>query len=162
MTAHDREAHLAGLEGGADGPYKDPALLSPDDLGRFDPADVEWGSHSLNHSNLGDCDPGSARRELAESRHAIEEVTGRPVRYFSYPNGSFSPEVMRLAEDSGYEAALATGQGGVLPESPLFALPRFDVAGVSTSRMRLEIGGVIGVLRGVRSRLGPRRNPIAH
>lgn len=158
MTALDREAYLAGLECGDTSQYPNPALLGPDDLGRFDPAGVEWGSHSVTHSNLGECDSESARRELAESRDAIEGLTGRPVRFFSYPNGSSSPEAMRLAEQCGYEAAFATGQRGVLTRSPLFALPRFDVAGVSTPRMRLEVGGVIDVLRGVRSRFRPRQS----
>lgn len=38
-----------------------PAMLRPEDLSRFDPALVSWGSHTVSHANLGACSDDLAR-----------------------------------------------------------------------------------------------------
>ncbi len=157
MTGPEREAYLADQERRLADLPPDPALLRPEDLAGPDPALVEWGSHSVTHANLGCCDPATARRELLESRQRLEALLGRPVRYFAYPNGSYSRAVLRLAEDSGYEAALAVNAEGVTARCPAYALPRFDVGAVSGRKLRWELSGTLGYLRRVRARVRRRR-----
>ncbi len=48
---------------------------------------VEVGAHTLNHRILSHISPGEAEAEISGSKKRIEEVLGRPVIAFSYPNG---------------------------------------------------------------------------
>jgi peptidoglycan/xylan/chitin deacetylase (PgdA/CDA1 family) len=45
------------------------------------------GAHTLSHPMLAKWPAAVARREIAESKAAIEERLGRPVRHFAYPVG---------------------------------------------------------------------------
>jgi peptidoglycan/xylan/chitin deacetylase (PgdA/CDA1 family) len=156
LPAGQREAYLLAEEGRLAALPPAPALLQAQDLAQFDPGLVEWGSHSLTHSNLPWCDPRTARRELSESRGRLAELTGRPVRFFSYPNGACSEEVVRLAGETGYEAALAVGQRPVALHHPLHALPRFDLGAGATAKILWELSGALPSLRRLRAYLrGP-------
>jgi peptidoglycan/xylan/chitin deacetylase (PgdA/CDA1 family) len=151
MTQLDREAHLLDLESRIPNLPPAPALLGPEDFAALDWEAVEWGSHSVSHANLGSCDADTARRELLDSRRALEDVLGRRVRYFSYPNGSYSPEAMHLARECGYDAAFAVDQRDASHRSPLYAMPRFGIGTFSAAKMRWEVGGTIEGLRRVRA-----------
>ena len=67
----------------------------------------EIGSHSASHMDFSAQPQASAlERELAESRRALEAITGRPVRRFAVPFGSrahCTPEVISKARELGYE-----------------------------------------------------------
>jgi hypothetical protein len=153
MTPAEREAYLQDQEQTLDQHVAEPALLRPDDLKKIDSDLVEWGSHSLTHTNLGCCDLATARTELAESVVQLQAWTGRPIRYFSYPNGSYNAAVARLAEECGYEASLAVGQLDVAPATSPFAIPRFDIWPVSAGRLRWEVCGALTRLRGARQQI---------
>ena len=53
------------------------------------------------------------RRELAESRRAIEDRTGRPVVHLCYPWHASGPTSVRLAAATGYETAFCGKVPGV-------------------------------------------------
>jgi peptidoglycan/xylan/chitin deacetylase (PgdA/CDA1 family) len=135
------EAERAGM------PSDEPAMLSSDDLGKFDRGLVQWGSHTVSHADLGGLDPGVIRTELEESRATLESLTGGPISFVSYPNDSHNKQVAAIARDSGYEAAFAVGQQVVTARSSLFQLPRFDVGAVATNIVRLEVSGALQMLR---------------
>ncbi|HBF34896.1 TPA: hypothetical protein DDW35_10085 [Candidatus Sumerlaeota bacterium] len=72
---------------------------------------MEIQSHGLNHGNLAQMPEDEVRRELTESRTILENVTGKPIRYFCYPFGSFRPSTLTLVEAAGYRAAFSTIRG---------------------------------------------------
>jgi peptidoglycan/xylan/chitin deacetylase (PgdA/CDA1 family) len=88
------------------------ALLSWDDVASLarEP-DVEIGSHSVDHTRLGLADLDTVRRELRESKAALERRTGKPCRHLAYPNGSWSPAVAQVVREEGYSSALGTEEG---------------------------------------------------
>lgn len=47
-------------------------------------------------------------RQFAESRKEIQERLNVPCDYLSYPNGNYTPEVMKIAEECGYKMAFST------------------------------------------------------
>ncbi len=55
------------------------------------------------------------RRDLGDSRRAIEERTGRPVRHVCYPWHAEGPTARRVAAEVGYEAAWC----GKVPGTPI-------------------------------------------
>jgi hypothetical protein len=61
------------------------------------------------------------RAELLDSKRAIEERTGRPVRHLCYPWHAWGPTARRLAAEAGYAAAYC----GKLPGVPV-TLPGGD------------------------------------
>ncbi len=67
----------------------------------------EIGSHSVSHIDFSARPPAATiERELADSRRALEAITGKPVRRFAVPFGSrahHTPEVIAAAHALGYQ-----------------------------------------------------------
>jgi peptidoglycan/xylan/chitin deacetylase (PgdA/CDA1 family) len=101
------------------------------------------GSHSVSHPKLPDIDPASARREIEESKRALEDRLAAPIRFFAYPHGLFNATVQEFARAAGYAAACSTRAGFNNLSVDRFALRRLDVFGthsVKTFRRNLLFG----------------------
>lgn len=153
MNAVERNVWLSEQEDKTGHLPSEPPMLRIQDLKKCDPSLIEWGSHTLSHPMLGRCNINTILTELRKSRRLLEEVTGAAVRYLAYPSSSYSPEVMRVAEECGYASAFAAGHVEVTTRSPRYALARFDVGAMPKAMLRLELGGAIQPLRQLRSRL---------
>ena len=129
-----------------------PPMLRPDDFLRMDPELIEWGSHTMSHASLGLVGLPEAEREVGPSADYLAEVTGRPTRTLSYPNGSYTAAVAGLVRERGFTSAAAVGQRSVRPDANVWAVPRFDITAFNAPRLRLEVSGAVGRLR---SRLRP-------
>jgi peptidoglycan/xylan/chitin deacetylase (PgdA/CDA1 family) len=86
---------------------------------------VEIGSHSETHPFLTDLPEREQRREIEESKQALEGLLSWPVVHFSYPHGSVSEVTRRLVAEAGYSCGCRSGADVVRPGSDPFALPRF-------------------------------------
>jgi|SRR5829696_141068 len=86
---------------------------------------VEIGSHTVSHAHLPELSDFELRRELHDSREAIEAELGRPCRFLAYPYGEDDPRVHAAARVAGYAGAytLRRKSGGLDP----FTVPRVDV-----------------------------------
>ena len=107
------------------------------------------GAHTLTHRMLAKHDAETARREIVESRRAIEARLGREVRHLAYPvgdPGSAGPREFRLAQEAGYATAVTTRPGHLFAAHAdhLAALPRVSVNGLyqSEAAMRALLSGV--------------------
>lgn len=69
---------------------------------------IEIGSHACRHLPLTALAPGEARAELSDSKKRLAGLAGADVAGLAYPNGEFSPEIKRLAEETGYSHAVTT------------------------------------------------------
>ena len=127
-----------------------PALFSP--LSReqvremADSGLIDFGSHGLSHAILTALPEAEARRELVESKKAVEELCGKPVRSFAYPNGDYDPAVALLVQEAGYSCAVA---GGLRLNEPQdtdpFAIKRVAFAeGDSEAVMAATLCGIRG------------------
>jgi peptidoglycan/xylan/chitin deacetylase (PgdA/CDA1 family) len=89
---------------------------------------VEFGSHTLSHPMLSEVSLDVARRELVDSRRAIEDRLGAPAGLFCYPRGDYSEPVKQAVREAGYLAACSTrpGLNGRRPD--MFALRRTYVS----------------------------------
>lgn len=90
---------------------------------------IEFHSHTKTHAR---CDILSAEGlagELRGSKEAIEERTGRPCRYISWPHGRTSVEAVETAKQVGYHAAFTTKPGVVEPGADPFGIRRIVVKG---------------------------------
>lgn len=98
-------------------------------------AGVSIQSHGLNHRYLDELDEAEIRRELAASKAAIEDATGKPVSVFAPPGGRLTPAVTGLAREAGYRA-LCTSRAGIWRAADgEWAIPRLAVlAGTAPDR----------------------------
>jgi peptidoglycan/xylan/chitin deacetylase (PgdA/CDA1 family) len=109
------------------------------------------GSHTLTHPVLSALPVDEARRELVDSRRALEQQCGSKITLLAYPYGTrrtVSPREQRLAAAAGYEAAFLDMTGALVPGGDLMALPRNKVLG--TDSLAVVAASVRGHLDGWR------------
>jgi peptidoglycan/xylan/chitin deacetylase (PgdA/CDA1 family) len=71
------------------------------------PVRVRLGSHTVTHPRLDRLDSVMLRRELTESKAALETLTAGPVRMLALPFGACSQAVVAMASQVGYERVFA-------------------------------------------------------
>ena len=87
-------------------------------------AGFEIGSHSATHAMLTDVSPAGLRREIAESKRALEDMLGLPIRHFSCPGGRWTRRAALVARDAGYDTMATSRVGSNDARTGLFALRR--------------------------------------
>lgn len=95
--------------------------MTPDELVEIDAEElITVGSHTCAHPALTGLDRAERRRELEESRRALESLLGRPVVDLAYPHGAHDEPTDADTRASGYErvvtldAGVVTGEPGML------------------------------------------------
>ena len=90
---------------------------------------MEVGAHTMTHPILRSIAVAEARREIDDSRHHLQSITGQTVDGFAYPNGrpqdDYTTRDRDLVEELGFHYALATVNGSATQHSDRFQLPRF-------------------------------------
>ena len=107
-----------------------PGQLSKHDIRSLSDAGFSIGSHSCSHKSMGSLSAAECRRECAESRRILEDMTGRAVDMFAYPFGTFV-DFGRLSEQAvaaaGYKWAFTSQHGAVWAETHPFRIPRVKI-----------------------------------
>lgn len=102
----------------------------------------EIGSHTLSHAALTRVPAAKAREEISGSKKKLEDLFGRPIRYFCYPYGDWNDAVRDMVMEAGYSAAFTTAAGVNMPSDSPFALKRFTARypswGIKTILSRLR------------------------
>jgi len=101
--------------------------LSRAQLRQLSDLGMEIGSHSMTHSYLTDLSEEQIAREIADSKHELEQVTGRSIQHFSCPGGRWDPRVAETARQSGYRSVTTSRVAANSPRSNPFALGRVAV-----------------------------------
>ena len=102
-------------------------MLSWDEIRAMSRGGIRFGSHTATHPILSRVDRERARRELQESKQAIEGQLGSRVDGFAYPNGTradFLPETKELLREAGYDYAVTTIPGTNEPGGDPYELRR--------------------------------------
>lgn len=102
-------------------------FLTADQIRTMHESGIDFGSHSDNHGYLPSLEQKQARQSLENSKKSLEQVTGTPVRFLSYPAGGYTAGVMQAARETGYTAACTTNRGFRRFPVDLFALRRVTV-----------------------------------
>jgi peptidoglycan/xylan/chitin deacetylase (PgdA/CDA1 family) len=64
------------------------------------------GNHSWSHPNMARTSSGKIRQELAQTKDVLEQIAGKPVKYFRPPFGARRPAVFRVARELGMTVVL--------------------------------------------------------
>jgi peptidoglycan/xylan/chitin deacetylase (PgdA/CDA1 family) len=104
---------------------------------------IRFGAHTVTHCILPREPEARRRREIEESRRAVEDATGRPCPLFCYPDGAATGAIAREVGAAGFAGAVATRARDVAagPDLDLFRLPRKIInhrAGMTVFRFRLS------------------------
>lgn len=94
---------------------------------------IEIGAHSVTHPHLDELSVDDARREIVESRFAIEQSIGRGVDTFAYPHGAYDRHVRQVVEDAGFKSAAAVKNALSHAADDPFAIARWTITSHSTT-----------------------------
>jgi len=103
---------------------------------------LECGAHTVSHSYLDQLSKDKQAEEIFQSKHQLSELTGKPVRYFAYPNGDYNRETLKLVKEAGYEAAFATCSKR-LGTDVRFEIERMGIYSTSFLKFWLKVQGLV-------------------
>jgi GT2 family glycosyltransferase/peptidoglycan/xylan/chitin deacetylase (PgdA/CDA1 family) len=86
-------------------------LLSLDQIREMSNKGVQFGSHSMTHASLLRLSDTELRREVVDSKSALEDLLGREVSDFAYPYGDHDERVRAAVAQAGYKQAFSTRRG---------------------------------------------------
>jgi peptidoglycan/xylan/chitin deacetylase (PgdA/CDA1 family) len=104
---------------------------------------ISFGSHTVTHPQLYECDAESIKRQIVGSKQAIEQKLGTPVQSFSYPyafpeaDAGFKKRLRAELHQAGYENGVCTTVGRPGPASDPFFLKRLPVNSDDDSQLFL-------------------------
>jgi peptidoglycan/xylan/chitin deacetylase (PgdA/CDA1 family) len=64
---------------------------------------ITFGSHTVSHPRLSECSDFKLSSELINSKQNIEDITGRPCSYLSFPYGDHNQKVIDAAKMANYQ-----------------------------------------------------------
>lgn len=107
-----------------------------------------FGSHGVNHVFLTRQNNEAIRYELDTSKKMLEDGTGKPVQFFSYPYGDYNKKIIEFVREAGYDAAfslqpeiLKVGHSTLCPYVCRYELPRIAIYCIdSMSAFKSKVG----------------------
>ncbi len=96
------------------------------------PETVELGAHTVNHPPLDELGIEEIKREVSDSKQALEQIIDRSVNTFAYPFGAYDARVRAAVIDAGFNSAAAVKNAFSHPDDDPWAIARFTV-GTATS-----------------------------
>jgi peptidoglycan/xylan/chitin deacetylase (PgdA/CDA1 family) len=109
---------------------KEWAALSWDEVRVMARDKVEFGAHSVTHPILTQVEEqAQLYEEIVGSKNKIEAELDKSVLHFAYPNGQpqdFSPSIIKIVRDAGYETSVTTTAGQVFKGDDPFLLRRIS------------------------------------
>jgi peptidoglycan/xylan/chitin deacetylase (PgdA/CDA1 family) len=128
--------------------HERPRALNAEELVELACADgITIGAHTISHPVLSAIGPDQQRAEIAGSKHALEELVGRPVDEFAYPHGraeDYTPTTVTLVRTTGFAAAYTTRGVPVAPRGDPFETPRLAISNLDADAFAELLKRVLG------------------
>jgi peptidoglycan/xylan/chitin deacetylase (PgdA/CDA1 family) len=87
----------------------------------------EIGSHGSQHRDFWQLKPDEIYSEVVESKKALEKRFGIPIKYFSYPKGRYTPQIVTVVKQAGYTLAVTMDDGLLNHNTDNHLLPRIGI-----------------------------------
>ena len=94
---------------------------------------VDFGSHTIYHPSLPALADADAEEEIVDSKIALEELLGHPVRSFCYPTGAYSDRDVALVDAAGYALGVTTEWDYAHPSMDRGMRPRIRITAWTTA-----------------------------
>ena len=88
---------------------------------------MDFGAHSMTHSDLGQLDLEEAKREIVESGDIIRTITNKKEVSFAYPFGgpkTYNKKIIKILRSNNFLCACTSIPGLNMKNTPLFELRR--------------------------------------
>lgn len=110
-----------------------PRYMSKAQVKELSDAGHVIGSHTWDHQNVKKLKGKDWETQIDKPTKQLEAITGKPIKYFAYPFGLWSPAVIPEIKQRGFTAAfqLSTKRH---PEEPLFTIRRIIASGYWSPR----------------------------
>jgi len=116
---------------------------------------ITIGAHSHAHDLLDRIPLVEAERSIGTSKQILQNLTGREVRHFSYPNGNYNPAVIDALKRAGFVSSATTRNGYFMPGSSPYEISRYGVGAWTTQPLfRAMCTGILERMRGKQTRRG--------
>ncbi|MGB7760951.1 MAG: formyltransferase family protein [Bryobacteraceae bacterium] len=113
---HDVEYHAFTYE-----------MLRSSDIRAWTSLGFDVGGHGVDHVDLGTCTVETAGLEVVECGQALQKITGKPVRLFSFPFGrvdNIPIATIAAISTAGYVALFSSYGGFIGPRTDPYDIPR--------------------------------------
>jgi len=104
---------------------------TPEEIRAMAEAGVEIGGHTYTHRDLGSVDDErTLHYELVAAGEELQQMAGRPIRYFAFPFGQYAnlnSRAFEMAAWGGYEGVCSAYGGFNFPGDDAFHLQRIPV-----------------------------------
>jgi peptidoglycan/xylan/chitin deacetylase (PgdA/CDA1 family) len=108
-------------------------LLAPAQIREMAACGIEVGSHGISHRRMSQLDDRELQAELHDSRAALEDILGQPVRHLAYPYGDVDDRTKRAVRAAGYTAAFAVNSGPLGLRDDPFEIRRVLVGNIGAA-----------------------------
>ncbi|OGZ24840.1 MAG: hypothetical protein A2896_01610 [Candidatus Nealsonbacteria bacterium RIFCSPLOWO2_01_FULL_43_32] len=88
---------------------------------------IDFEPHTSTHRELTGISLEEAKKEILDSKRAIEEGLGKKCHFFAYPRGKYDEEIIKILKENGFLAAVTVNPGRVRKTSDLLKLPRQSI-----------------------------------
>jgi peptidoglycan/xylan/chitin deacetylase (PgdA/CDA1 family) len=121
-----------------------PRYMSKEQVKALSDAGHAIGSHTWDHHNVKKYQGDDWKIQIEKPSKQLEEITGKPIRYFAYPFGLWNPQAIPELKKRGMVAAFQL-YAPRDQQDPLFTIRRIIVPGTWSgpalaSRMRSSFG----------------------
>jgi peptidoglycan/xylan/chitin deacetylase (PgdA/CDA1 family) len=106
-----------------------PGYMNAAQVREADHADIEIGSHTVDHADLTRQSIDGLRFEVTNSKRSLEQLLQHDVMSFCYPSGQVNAVVMAAVQEAGYWNATTTRLGLVRSMDGRFLWGRLRVSG---------------------------------
>src|SRR3990167_2769239 len=122
LITDSRNANRAELE-------TERPLLTREQIRELIAAGWEIGSHSRTHADFSNLKSSGIQKEVGDSKDMLERELGIKIKYFAYPKGFHSNEIVRAVEGAGYDLGFSMDDGYLDKGADKFLIPRVGVDG---------------------------------
>ncbi len=104
---------------------------------------MEIGAHTMSHPQLPTLPDDEARKEIADSKVYLEEITGTPVVSFCYPRGEYEQKHVAMVRESGFRLARTVNRFAFDTGRDIFEMPTT----IHTYDHYLDVFGVLNFVK---------------
>jgi peptidoglycan/xylan/chitin deacetylase (PgdA/CDA1 family) len=143
LSFEQRNMHVDEIINRVGGELPVNLMMNDKDVVEMLDAGMEIGAHTVSHPILTRISEQDALIEMRDSKHYLENLTGKRIRYFAYPNGrpnvDYQYSHVNLVRQTGFEAAMSTAVGSYLAGNDIYQIPRYDPWASTPFRFGLQM-----------------------
>jgi peptidoglycan/xylan/chitin deacetylase (PgdA/CDA1 family) len=118
-------------------------ILSWEEVREMSRDGAQFGAHSVTHPLLTNMPLKRAEWEIRQSKEDIEKRLRKEVNFFSYPDGRFNSEIIKIVQQAGFLGATTGRPSWITPASDVYRLDRINMI-EDPDRSAVLLSGLLG------------------